>query len=367
MTRADRFARLKMTVYRPSNRRHYLARWVEPITNTTRWKTLGTHIKREAQQRAAELAEQIEQGLSLEDLTWLQLCERYERLHLANKSSDYIQNWATIKWSIEQFFRGPRLTQITSTRLLEWQQSLRESGKSPNTVATYSTRVRAILNWAVRSDLLSRTPHIAVSFEEVPRSRGITGEEQERILLFVPKVRPRDAAYWDRLLRGLALINLRITELLNLSWDLHAAVHLEQVQGYPMIRLAPRGHKSRKPRVQVVQPEFWDVCCETPPDGREGLVFPVPNGRGGNMTRKRVVRTIAKIGERAGVITNPDTGKTATSHDIGKRTFVRQLDAKLTPIEIHKTMGHAKFDTTMQFYATQDAVDIAAKLFQKET
>ena len=84
------------------------------------------------------------------------------------------------------------------------------------------------------------------------------------------------------------------------------------------------------------------------------------------MTRKRLIRVIGQIGKRAGVVTNPDKGKTATSHDIGKRSFLPKIDSRLTMPEAHKAMGHAKFDTTATFYDTRDAQQLAAKLWAKE-
>ncbi|HUS96455.1 MAG TPA: hypothetical protein VMX97_06935 [Hyphomicrobiaceae bacterium] len=350
-----------MTVFRPARRAHYVARWIDPETGRRKEHTLGTRIKREAYQRAAELADKILAGVSPDDMAWMAFARVYEAAHIAHKSKSHQQSWAAVRDSVEDLMRAPLLSTITAPRIVKWQERIRE-GRSPNTVASYSTRLRAALNWARQRDYLMRTPFVEVRFEETPRSRGVTDVEYAAILQSVPAVRPRDAAAWDRLLRGLGMTNLRISELARLSWDSDASIRIEQVDGFPMIRLAPAAHKSRKPRLQVVLPEFWAVCRETLPGDRLGLVFPLSNGRGGNMTIKRIIRVIGSIGRAAGIVTN-DAGKAATSHDIGKRTFVRRIDDKLTPVETHKTMGHAKFDTTMQFYETRAAATIAAKLW----
>ncbi len=363
MRRRDIFSRCKMTVFRPRRRKNYIARWTNPEDGTRDEQTLGTHIRRDAYQVAADMAERIVNGVSLGNPAWLTFCKLYEEGHMQLRAKSHQRNWAATKFSVEDFMGSPKLEAIIAPRIVKWQVHLRGKGLSVNSVARHSTYLRAALNWAMRYDYLTRVPYIAVTREEVPRSRGISQEEFERILMATPRERPEDAVYWERLLRGLWRVNLRISELVGLSWDQDAPIRIEQVSGFPMIRLAPKAHKSRKARLQVMLPQFWAVCAETPEDDRHGPVLPLPNGRGGNMTPSRAIRVIGDIGRRAGVITNVDAKKTATSHDIGKRTFVRQIDDKLTPAEVHKTMGHAKFDTTMQFYDTRDAVDIATKLW----
>ena len=352
-----------MTIFRPGRRRNYIARWTDPETQKRQERSLQTHVKREAYQRAGELAQKVVDGITLDDPAWLEFCELYEAGHMRQQSEAHQEKWDVVKWRVERIMSSPVLSRITGPRIVVWQQKLRATGITVNTLASYSTYFRAALNWARKHDFLTRTPHIAIKREMKPRSRGITTEEFERILSAVPKVRKNDTHYWDRFLRGLSFVNLRVGELARLSWDVDAPIQIEHVGGYPMIRLAPQAHKSRTNRLQVIQPAFWEVCRETPESERTRLVFPIPNGRGGNTTRKRIIRIISDIGKKAGVVTNVDTRKTATSHDIGKKTFVRQIDTHLTPIEVHKTMGHAHFDTTMQFYETREASVIAAKLW----
>ena len=98
-----------------------------------------------------------------------------------------------------------------------------------------------------------------------------------------------------------------------------------------------------------------------------GLVFPIPTGTGGNMSSKRIIRYISAIGAKAGVVTNPERGKTATSHDIGRRGFLPKIDSKLTMPEAHKAMGHAKFQTTVDYYDTRTMASITAKLWGDRT
>jgi integrase len=82
------------------------------------------------------------------------------------------------------------------------------------------------------------------------------------------------------------------------------------------------------------------------------------------MSVKRIVRLVSAIGREAGIETNPDTGKGVTSHDIGRRAFLPRIEGALTVPEAHKAMGHADLQTTLDYYDTRDALDIAEKLFR---
>jgi integrase len=280
--------------------------------------------------------------------------------------------WQTTKWTIENLAPLPAISAATSVWVARWQEALTETlpedeteakPRSPNTIATYSSRLRAALRWAERQRFIDRAPYVPVAWEAVPASRAITGEEFDRILAAVPRVRPHDAPAWDRLLRALTRCNLRISELVRLSWDPDGEIRIEWQGGFPLIHKPPRANKTRRDRFEPALPVFWDVCCETPPDARVGLIFPLPNSHGVNYSPLDCCKIIAKIGAKAGVVTNPEKKKTATSHDIGRRGFLAQIDHLLTQSEAHKAMGHASFNTTATYYDTRAMALIAAKLW----
>jgi integrase len=358
--------KLRMTVFKPHRRPgSYVARWQDPVTERWCQRRLGERTKREAWAAATELADKIDVGVSVDDTKWRQFCYKYEWEHLGrrHRSARTLESWLTTKRHIARFREPATLQAITSSWVSEWQAHLDHEGLALNSIACYSRTLKAALKWAWKRDLIMKVPHIPVEGEEVPRSRAVKPTEMKRLLQAVPEVRPKDTHYWARMLRGLSLCNLRISNLRQLSWDADAPIRIDTTEAHPLIRFQPRSHKSRKRRIQVVLPAFWAVCCETPEELRQGYVFPLPNGRGGQMSEKRIVRIVSAIGREAGILTNPDTGKQATSHDIGRRAFLPQIEGALTVPEAHKAMGHADFQTTLDYYDTRDALDIAAKLF----
>lgn len=359
MSKSD-LEKVQMSIFRPGRRSYYIARWVDPDTGRRRQRSLRVKKRNQAWDEASELVRKLLVGVSPDDPGWLDFCRLYEDGHINRKSAGHQENWRTVKWSVDAF-GVPSLSHITAAWVVKWQAKLRTDKLAANTVASYSTRLRAALNWARKHDLLLRVPYIAVETEEAPRSRAITGEEFDRIIGAVKEIRPDDADQWKRLLRGLSQVNLRIGELIRLSWDEDQPIHIDNRGRYPLIRMAARAQKSRKVRIQPITPEFWKICCEN--RSRTGLVFPLVNLYGEPMTLKRIIRTIAEIGHEARVVTNPETGKNATSHDIGRRAFLGKVDGKLTATEVHKWMGHSSFDTTLTFYDTRSAEDLAEKLW----
>jgi len=359
---------VQMTVFRPARRpAAYVARWRNPVTGKWAQRTLDARLQRDAGALATELAEAIVNGVSIDNLDWPAFCAKYEREKMRKRAGKTQESWVTTKRHIADFGAPRHLQDVTAAWVSAWQAHLEDTGMAVNSVAVYSRTLRAAIRWAARYDLIDRAPYIAVECEEVPRSDGIQPVDFKRLLAAVPEVRPKDTAYWSRLLRGLSTCNLRINELRRLSWDPGSKIRIDGADVYPLIRFHPKSHKSQKRRIQVILPQFWDVCRETPMDQRTGHVFPVPNGRGGQLSNKRLVRIISDIGKAAGIVTNVDTGKHATSHDIGRRTFLRKIDDQLTMPEAHKAMGHSDFQTTINFYDTRDALELSAKLWGKET
>lgn len=189
------------------------------------------------------------------------------------------------------------------------------------------------------------------------RSRPITGEELDRIIDAAKIVRPEDYEVWQHFLRGLWHSSLRVDELRRLSWDADEELSINTDGKYPMIRMFAEGHKSRRDCYQPITPEFW-ALINRPGVARRGPVFPLP-GKKGQLTIKRVVRIISDIGRRAGVITDPATGKTATSHDIGRRAALTRLSHTLTLTQTQQWARHSDPRTTTEYYVRDEAEALA--------
>jgi integrase len=357
--------RINMTVFRPSRRRTagYVAKWRDPTSGKWRQKTLHARIGRDAGAEAAVLAEQIASGLSPNGPSWPEFCTLYEGRHLCKRSPKSLQSWRTTTGCVTDLAPLRNLSDATPAWVLKFQTALAARGLAVNTVATYSARLRAALRWGERQRLLDRAPYVAVESESAARSRAVTLEEVERMIMASAKVRPADHGRWERLLRGQWESGFRIGEMLLLSWDAEAAIRVVTSGKYPLIHFGRK--KNKKRQWYAVSRPLWAILCESRESDRHGPVFPVP-GRGGcQMATKGVVRVIAAIGDRAGVVTDTERGKTATSHDIRRGYVVRMLgDGTLSPPLLQRQTRHARQETMLDYYDTRGAEEVAEKLWE---
>ncbi len=193
---------------------------------------------------------------------------------------------------------------------------------------------------------------------KLARSRPVTLEEFERILTCVPKVRARDPELGVSFLKGLWEGGFRLEELVRLSWDSGQPLSIDAAGKFPLVRILSEGEKAHHDRLQPITPEFWDLLCETPLEKRYGPAFPLPCGS------KRACRIVSDIGRRAGVVTDPSSGKCATSHDIGRRALTTRLGECLTESQLAQWMRHESPETTRQYYNLPTAMSLSAKLWE---
>jgi integrase len=366
---AMRICRMKLV--KPARRRHRIMRWTDPRTGESHEETTGTASKRDAYHIAADRARRIVEGTYSECYGWREFCARYEREHMPSLSAKSLEAWRTTRRWIGKVEPPEDVSQVDTAYIVRWQNGLRRRHVGETSIAAYSARLRAALNWAADLGIIAKAPKVrmpkkAKGRSKIARSRAITAEEFDRIVMAAEKVRPDDAALWQRFLRGLWHSGFRLDELLKLSWSPRAAWSIDTSGEIPCVRIRGEGEKAGRDRLQPITPEFWDLCCETPTDDRQGPVFPLPNGHGGQLTVKRVGRIISKIGKRARVVTDPQTGKCATSHDIGRRAFATRMEGTLSLAELQKWMRHASMSTLLNYYHHADAQQLAGKVWRKE-
>jgi integrase len=117
---------------------------------------------------------------------------------------------------LERVVNPDRLCKLTATVLSKFQSKLWENSMKETTIARHLRPIKAALRWGERQGLLAKAPLIEMPKRQkggkMMKGRPITAEEFDRLIAAVPKVRPHDAAQWERLLRGLWLSGLRLGE-----------------------------------------------------------------------------------------------------------------------------------------------------------
>ena len=295
---------------------------------------------------------------------WAVFRRMYEDQGLSQLSEASQGQWRTaVNW-VEKILDPKSLHDFDKQSIRKLRDLLLAEGLSPASVRSYLATLRAGLAWACdEADLIDDVPRFkmpkTVGTSNM-RSRPITLEEFERILSVVPKVRKHDADDWTRFLKGLWLSGLRVDELRRLSWEPSAKLCVVTHTEYPLVRILLGGQKAKREEFAPITKAFWDLISEG-----EGTGYVLPlRGRKGQMIRSHVIRVIAEIGRRAGVVTDATKGKTATSHDIGKRAYITRMDGTLTGPELQKAARHASIETTMSYYHHKTAIELAAKIWE---
>jgi integrase len=143
-----------------------------------------------------------------------------------------------------------------------------------------------------------------------------------------------------------------LAEAIDLYWDRLDRNHVDLKGRRPMLRFRAKHQKNRKEQRVPITPDFAAFLMETPEDERTGLVFPM-----GARNVTTISDVITKIGTKANLVVNSDTGKYASAHDF-RRSFGSRWARKVMPAVLQKLMRHADIKTTMKFYADQDAEDV---------
>ena len=156
------------------------------------------------------------------NVTWAEFRQRYTDENLSALAERTLDTASTAMNHVERVINPAKLSALSAAVLSRFQTSLRKQGMADTSIAVYLRHLRAGLSWAVSMGMLAKVPELHVPKRargKTSRGRPLRLEEAEKMFLVVPKVRPDDAASWQRFLTGLWLSGLRLEEALALSWD----------------------------------------------------------------------------------------------------------------------------------------------------
>lgn len=321
-------------------------------------------------------------------ITWSTFRERFQAERLAGKPESTQEAYRVALDHVERTVNPDRLVKLTPPVLSQFQADLRAAGMKDTTIARHLRHVKAALNWAERVGLLAKAPKMEMpklAGQTMMRGRPVTGEEFDRLIAAVPKVRPDDARAWQRYLRALWLSGLRLDESLAVSWDQDAPFAVDLTGRRPVFRIYAEAHKARRDEVLPMTPDFAEWLLTTPEAERVGPVFRLTDRRTGKpLTAKRAGLIVGKIGAAAKVVISRTRKKVwetvkvrgrevrrkverevplfATAHDL-RRAFGTRWATRVRPPVLQRLMRHANISTTMRFYVALDASDVADELW----
>lgn len=360
---------IRVSVVEFGDRAHYQLQWRDPVSGRKKTKSSGierTGRKRErdlAERVAAKLEKDLREGVNLTagKMTWAAFRERHEAEVQPSLSGSSQRSHSRAFDLVEEILEPKLLRELTAEAISKWVAKLQE-GYADASVGLYIARLRASLNWAADMEFIREAPKIRVpkgANEARPKGRPLTLEEHERMLAAIEKVVKDEAQRpaWRLFLNGLWWSGLRLSEALALSWEPTEDVSVSMQAGCrPMLKFTAKGHKARRAETIPCAPEFAQLLEAIPGSDRTGKVFHV---RGCQYV---VSERITALGKAAKIVANPETGKPATAHDY-RRSFGTRWARRVMPAILQKLMRHKQIQTTLGFYVTQTAEDMAADLW----
>ena len=343
--------------------------YVDPVSGKRVVKTTRTTDQREAERVAGEWEKELQRGggHSPSKITWQEFRKRYETEKLPTLSAGTQESAKYSLNHLERLLAPDRLCKLTTDVMSKFQAKLREAGMIDTTAAKTLRHCKAALRWAWRMGMMREAPRVEIpkriKGQTMAKARAVTGEEFDRMLAAVPKKRPEDSASWIHYLNGLWLSGLRLTESLILSWDTNDTFAIDLLGKRPVFVIRAEAQKSGKDEVLPMTPDFAQFLLATSEAQRIGRVFVLLSRNTGKpMIPREVGRTISEIGEWAGVVVNREAKKFASAHDL-RRSFCSRWAPRVKPAVLQKLARHSEINTTLKYYTTIDAADIADELW----
>ena len=359
---------IKVNVMQYPDRANLVLAYTDPVSGKRKTKSAGTSNEKDAWKAAAAWEEELRAGPQCppSKVTWQAFRERYEQEHLASLAEKTRVHVSVALNHLEKYLNPDRLCKVNASALSTLQTKLRGRGIRETSIASILRSIKAALSWGVSVGLMKAVPRINMpkgSKGKKMKGGALVGEQFDRMLAAVPKIRPKDSAEWQRYLTGLYLGGLRLGESVALSWDADAPFAVDLSGRHPRFRIKGEAQKSGRDELTPMTPDFAEFILRTPEAQRRGRVFRL-NQDGGSvpLSTHNVGKVVDRIGVKAGVIVNPADGKTASAHDL-RRTFGTRWARRKMPAVLRKLMRHANVQTTMQYYVDLDIDEIADDLW----
>ncbi len=369
--------RVKVNSYGPG--RPLSLVYFDPISGKKIAKSAGTTDWREAERLAGELEKELRAGRYAppSKVTWADFRKRYEAEKLSALSPKTASSFKAAANHLQRVLNPDRLCKLTAAALSRFQAKLREEGMKESTIGSTFRNLRAALSWGESVGLLSAVPKMFIPRAGGAKARAVSGEEFDRMIAAVPKVRPHDVTAWIRYLRGLYLGGLRLEESIALSWDDDAPFAIDVTGRRPAFRIEAAAQKARRDERLPMTEDFYNLIMETPEAERVGMVFKLLSPKTGcAIAPNEVGRIVSAIGRKAGVVvatvekskrvdgklTPTTVKKFASAHDL-RRAFGTRWAKRVMPAVLKRLMRHSEIGTTMKFYVTMDADSVADEVW----
>ena len=368
---------IRVHVIEEKDRTNLVMRYRDPVTGKHVKKSAGTDNRKEAKKRVAQWEANVNEGRYHAPLktTWEEFRQRYEAEHLATLAPGTQDRAGRALDHYERHMSPRLLRDVNASRISLFHSKMRtetrEDGipcnRSDATIAAHLRHLKAAFRWGESVGIMTKAPKVTmpkrVKGAKLMKGRPLVGEELDRLISAAKKVRRRDADAWEFYLRGLWLSGLRLQESLALSWDADADFAVDLSGKHPRFRIAGSAQKSGQDQLLPMTPDFAQHILAVPEGDRHGSVFRLVTETG-RINWRWVGVIVSRIGAKAGIVTDSAKGRHATAHDL-RRSFGSRWAKKVMPATLQLLMRHSSINTTMGYYVSIAADDVAADLWAK--
>ena len=269
---------IRVTVVRYPDRENLVMAYIDPVSGKRRTKSAGTSKEKAAWKAAATWEDELRAGphCPRSKVTWADFRKRYEAEHAASLA---VRTQGSIRYALdclERHLNPDRLVKINASALSTFQTKLRATGVKDTTIANVLRHVKAALSWGVTVGLLAAVPKVIMpkgSKGRKMKGGALVGEQFDRMLAAVKKIRAKDAAAWERYVTGLWLSGLRLGESVALSWDSDSPFAVDLSGRHPRFNIKGEAQKSGRDELTPMTPDFAEFLSRTPESERRGRVF----------------------------------------------------------------------------------------------
>jgi integrase/recombinase XerD len=264
-------------------------------------------------------------------LTHVSQTEKLIDLWLVGKSKTTVDVYRRAALSFLEFIGKP-LDQVTLPDLLQWQQELINSSKSPNTIKTQTAIIKSLFSFAHKCSLLKANPAVAL---RSPKGRDALNQrilsELQIASMIALETNPRNHA----ILRVLYGAGVRVSELSGLTWG-----DLIERPSHSQLTVTGKGSKSRS---VLIKPDLHQelLLLKADDDTPDSPIFKSRHG-GKPISRIQTWRIVNEAAKRVGI-------DKVSPHWLRHAHASHSLDRGAPIHLVQQTLGHASVATTGRY------------------
>ena len=291
--------------------------------------------------------------------------DKYARqVVLEGNSQEHLATVVRVLGRCERLPGVHRLSDVTTERVDNFHNELLRQGNAEGTRALYLRILMHSLRWAQRRGYLQRLPLApAVTQPSEMTGRPLSESEYHAMLDESGTTIPRSLD-WAGLIEFLWLSGFRIGEAVRVSWDKAAPISI-RMGPKPKIQFRKGSQKSGKAQLWTCPPDLAEWLHTIQATRRHAYLLHLrrkPDERY-RTTVNRAGWKLSELGEDLEIVTDDDSGRTATAHDL-RRSFCSRWAALLpNAFELIKLSRHSSIKTAEKYYVRLNQADFDERLY----